>query len=752
MAFSRHTQRLFFLILMFSLILNAFADGETLSSEQLLKLLPHLNQPSSANQNSSQPNLAKTNSQIQYPPKSMAVSQPVTSATSSNNEPQADTRLWNLNNVDIRDVIQEISRETGKNFIIDPRVQGKITIVSSTPMNAKSIYQVFLSTLQVLGYSAIPSGQMVKIIPNNEATQQAGRVANYLKPGQGDEIVVRIIPLKNVSEEQLLPILRPLIPQTAIISGYAPSNILIVAGGAQNIARIAEIITKVDTTNVNGMDVIPLNYALAQDVVNSIQQLTSSSKSFLSPNTTINIAVDDRSNSILLSGNQNERLKLKVLISQLDTPNQQTGNTEVVYLHYLKAQDLVPILAGVAQSYYHGPVGTVIGTKTQSGIDYAATSSGSDLDSMASGAAGTNSLTPNTPQSPQTLPGVGQSPQTAIIGASQGTNQTSDTQQKPKVEIIAEPNTNAIILNAPPTLLRTLKSVIMKLDYRPAQILVEALIAEVDQNTSAQLGIQWGAFTQANQTGINDSDATAGFRAGIGILTGKGLHDLQGVITAIGQDQNSNILSTPSVMVLDNHQAKIIVGQEVSIQQSAYPNNASGTAGATPFTTFGREQVALHLYVTPQIDRDKTLLLSIDQGNNTLQDPQNTSTTPIVNISSIKTSVLVNSGDILVLGGLKQNQLTKGNNGIPLLKDIPGLGDIFKVNNHSKTKKELLVFIRPVIIYDLNQGITISNSRYNDIRQTELNWFKKEYYQSDYKEHVLAPYKKPPVLPTPFSK
>lgn len=717
-------------------ILSAFLSSLALAdnSAQLLKLLPNL----------------KTGPQAES-----AQAQPQNSATAPqpNSSNSVQTRLWNLNNADIRDIIQEVSRETGKNFVIDPRVQGKVTLISSTPMNAQGIYQVLLSTLQVLGYAAIPRGQVVKIIPDSEAVQHASSLATSLHPGIDDEYVVRVIPVHNGSADQMVPVLRPLLPQTATISSNISSNSLIIAGRAANVERLAEVVAKVDTTNVNGVDVIPLNYALAQDVVNSIQQLFANNKSYNSPQLQISVSVDDRSNSVLLSGNQHDRLKLKVLISQLDTPSEQTGNTQVIYLHYLKSQDLVPILAGIAQSYYRGPVGTVIGTRTPTGIDYAANA---DEESNAGGSFGSTSSTSSIASSvsnpASTTPGASglSTLPNLMSGVNQSSTTASDTGQKPKVEIIAEPNTNSIILNAPPTLLRTLKMVINKLDVKPAQILVEALIAEVDRNTSAELGIQWGALTQPGQTGITESDLQAGFRAGIGIITGQGIHNLQGVIRAIGQDQDSNILSTPSVVVLDNHQAKIIVGQEVSIQSSSYPNNAGGTTGATPFTTFDRRKVALHLYVTPQIDQGKTLMLAIDQGNDTLQNSQSSTTIPVFNISSIKTSVLVNSGDILVLGGLTQNQNSRGNQNLPLLGDIPGIGNIFKVNNHSKNKKQLLVFIRPIILYDSNQGIQISNGKYDAVRNEQLNWFRKTYFKPDYKEFVFPPYKKPADLPTPF--
>lgn len=741
-----------------SIIFMLFFYGECTAVEdnsqaKLLQLLPNLavnHQTTNVSQNPSSPSPAKVKQNTTGNQNNNV--NPNTPNSTAPQTPQVSSHLWNLDNVDIRDVIQEVSRETGKNFIVDPRVQGKITMISSTPLSPAAVYQVFLSSLQVLGYSAIPSGKVIKIIPNAEAAQHISQLASMANPGTGDEMVVRIISVHNVNAEQLVPILRPLLPQSATISANMASNTIIVGGRATQVERIVEIVHRVDTTNVNGIDVIPLNYALAQDLVNSIQQLFSSNKTFAAPQSQATLAVDDRSNSILISGTPNQRLKIKVLISQLDTPNQQLGNTQVIYLHYLKAQDLAPILAGIAQSQYHGGVGVVIGQRTQTGMDYTATKNssnestqGDSTPSSTSSGSFNNQPTPPPPSAPAISPG------SMSFAGLPNQNAGAASNAPPKVEIIAEPNTNSIILNAPPTLMRTMREVIAKLDTRPAQILVEALIAEVDLNTSAELGIQWGAFTQAGQTGTDSDDASAAFRAGIGIITGKGIHDLQGVITAIGKDQDSNILSTPSVVVLDNHQAKIEVGQEISVQDSSYPNNAGGTTTATPYATFGREKVALHLYVTPQIDQSKTLTLAIDQGNDTLQNPDNISTTPLINISSIKTSVLVSSGDILVLGGLTQNQVAKGNDRVPLLGDIPGIGQLFKVDKHSRNKKELLVFIRPIILYNDAQGIQVSSNKYGNIRETQLNWFRNEFYKPDYKSHVLPPYKKPKDLPPPFA-
>ncbi|MGE3919371.1 MAG: type II secretion system secretin GspD [Gammaproteobacteria bacterium] len=637
-----------------------------------------------------------------------------------------ETHTWNLENADIRTVIDEISRETGKNFVVDPTVEGKISIVSSTPMNSNEVYQVFLSTLQALGYAAIPSGRIIKIVPNTNAKSLGSTLANNNNPGRGDEVVTRVFALTNVPAEQLAPLLRGLVPDWGNVTAYSPSNVLIAVGPADALKRIAEIVHRVDTTNTNGIEMISLRYASAIDVAASLQSLQDSSKAQgITPD--VSIASDPVNNAILLSGNRHARLKMRVLISELDSPNAGTagGNTQVIYLKFLKAQDLVPILAGVARSYYQGPVGTIIGTRTPSGNDYAAISENpSEL-------ASTPAALVTQVQAPSN-----QTSQQAQTNITQGTGPGSEN--KPKIELIAEPNTNSIIINAPPSLRQTLRNVVAQLDIRPAQVLVEAIIAEVDQKTAAALGIQWGSITPSNALGILPIDSIAGFRAGIGIITGEGVHNLQGIIKALAHDQKANILSTPSILVLDNHQAKILIGQEVSIQQSTYPSNAGGAAIATPYSTFNREKVALHLYVTPQINQGKSISLNIDEGNDTLQNPAETTTTPIVNISSIKTSVMINSGDIIVLGGLIQNQFAVSKEKIPILGDLPVVGHLFGIHSRAREKKDLMVFLRPIIVTGKNAE-RLTTNKYDFVREEELEWLRKEYYTKHMQDSVAPP-------------
>jgi general secretion pathway protein D len=651
-----------------------------------------------------------------------------------NSDERTPRKLWNLRGADIRAVIGEVSRVTGKNFIIDPRVQGKISITSSTPMSDKELYQVFLSMLQVSGYAAVPSGDVIKIVPNIEAkTISPDQIYTPGSPPRGDDMMVAVIPVHYVPAEQLVPVLRPLMPQWSSVSAYSPSNMLILSGRASNIKQLAKIIRQVDTSSANGVDVVHLKHALAMDVAATMKDLikTQAGGAGGGHNQTM-LAVDDRSNAILLSGSKTERIKLRLLIHQLDNQTNSAfdSNTQVIYLDYLRAEDLVPILAGIAQANFSGNVGTTIGTITVPELD--STNPASNL-ANGSSSSSNNSATNNPPPPPA----AGATPNTT------GAATQNEGSTKPTVQIIAEPNTNSVIINAPASLIRILRAVIRQLDIRPAQLLIEALVAEVNENDLKNLGIEWGSNVR---NGRPDS-----FRPGFAIISTKSpLIDYQAQIFALARQQKANILSTPSVVVLDNRQAKILVGKQVSVAASTYPNNANGTTTGSPYETFNRVNVALHLYVRPQITRGRGIQLQIDQGNDTI-DPSSTNNTtnPTFDISSIVTSVHVESGDIVVLGGLIQNSLGNDNRKIPILGDIPGLGRFLQHNNSSHEKRVLMIFIRPVILRSERDAVEISGAKYNDIRQYELQMLRQEPYTKGNEGMILPPLTQA-ELPKPF--
>lgn len=566
--------------------------------------------------------------------------------TKSDSKP---ARLWNLQDADIISVINEVSQETGKNFVIDPRVTGKISLISSKPLHQSEVYQVFLSVLGMLGYSAIPSGNIIKIVPNMESSEQALPILTKSNGEKGEEVVIRIIPLVNVSATQLIPILRPLLPQWSNIAAYTPGNILILLGRASNLTRILSIIQDVDKATLNGIEVIPLRHASATQVATVLNNLQATTRN--SGEASVSVAVDERSNSILLSGIKVTRVRMRALISQLDLPGTSSfGNTEVVYLKYLQAKTFAPLIGKIAQN--------ILGKNTDN-------SSGSTTSSTLSS-----------------------SGNVAAASGDKGREEAPNT-----TNIQAEPNTNALIITAPPALMRSLRAVIAKLDIRPAQVAVEAIIAEIDEGNISNLGIEWGGLTPIFGSSSSSSSTTTAsanlIQGSIGILPG--VHDLTAVLTMLQTLNGTDILSTPSIMVLDNQPAVIEIGQSIPTQTGSYTTPTAGQTGTspTPFTTTDYKNVTLKLDVTPQINLGNTVRLKIKLKNDTIAGaPSAISGNPPINTSSISNTVLVNHEDILVLGGLIQNTTNESVVKIPLLADIPIIGNVFQRKNLTQTKKE----------------------------------------------------------------
>lgn len=630
---------------------------------------------------------------------------PVTPVTTS--PVQSGSRIWNLQDADILSVINEVSQETGKNFVVDPRVSGKITLISSKPIQQKQVYQLFLSVLGMLGFSAIPSGDVIKIIPNMESGENGARVATHYAPGKGDEIVVRIVPLQNVSATQLIPVIRPMLPQWSNISAYSPGNIIVLLGRANNLQHVVNLIHDVDKTANNKIQLIKLNHASAAQVVSVLNNLQSASRA-LGDIPTVSIAVDERSNSILLSGAKTQRLRMRVLISQLDQPSTNTGNTEVIYLKYLQAKTFAPLLGKIAQN--------IQGKDSGGG--------GGSLDTSAM--------------------------LSSIRGAQN--KQSGNADKEPIINsgtIQAEPNSNAIIITAPVALMRALKTVISKLDIRPAEVLVEAIIAEVDESNLTSLGIQWGSVT-ADGTGGGGESITSFPPLGAGVFGIMPSVQIRAVLTMLRNQNGVDILSTPHIMVLDNQKATIEIGQDVPFQSGSYATSNSATT-VTPFTTNQYKPVTLKLSVTPQINLGRSIRLKFDLKNDTLQNPQNPGITPIINTSKIKNSVLVNSSDVLVIGGLTQRANNENVNKVPILGDLPIFGPLFQQKISNQQKKNLIVFLKPIIVPNSEDANVISYYKYNTIRVAQGNFHDDLNQIGDTAvSTALPPWRNSRNLPKPF--
>jgi general secretion pathway protein D len=641
----------------------------------------------------------------------------------------------NYKDADLSQIIQAVSEVTGKNFIIDPRVNAKVTMLSSTPMSADAFYQAFLSVLQVYGYVAVPAGKVIKIVPNTDARQLPSIDLPNNVSASSDEMVTQIITMKNVSAAQLVPLLRPLIPQSGHLAAYPSGNMLIISDRASNVSRIMRIIERMDESGEEPIEVIPLRNASATEVVRTINQLNSGTAGGAEGGAPVKVVADERTNSVLISGEKSLRLKVKALVLDLDTPRAGGGDTQVRYLLYADAEKLADKLKGQATAT----------AKAQAG--------------PASGAAG--------------APASGASGGSSNVDAS--------------VTIWADVPTNALIMTAPPKIMKNLMAVIDKLDIRRAQVEVEAMIVEVDVNKSANLGVQWlldggtslgygvinlpgsngtsivdiaaaalggvsglesSAATTATTTGTTGTTAASGISSlipngatfAVGTYnsnTGKGFAAL---IQALRSDGSSNIISTPRIITMNNEEAEVKVTQEIPLITGQYTSSTAAVNGTTsPFETIQREEVGTILKVTPHISEGNTIQLKVEQEDSApgakIADSADIST----NKRSIKTTILIEDGGIIVLGGLMQDTVTESEDRVPVLGAIPLLGNLFKSRSGSRQKSNLLVFLRPRILRDQAATQEVSTKRYDEIRDEERTLHKGKI--------TLLPGERQPALP-----
>ena len=604
----------------------------------------------------------------------------------------ADEITLNLKDADIRALISTVSKFTGKNFIIDPRVKAKITVVSSETLTPEEVYEVFLSILQVHGYAAVPTGSVIKIVPEVNAKQGPLPMSASRAGEGGDELITKVISLDHVPAAQLVPILRPLVPQQGHLAAYNPTNTLIITDHAGNIQRLMRIIAGVDKAESDELEVIPLQHASAPELVRIVNSLYPQAAQDQANK--INLAADERTNSILMSGERAIRLKIRTTIIQLDTPlDDGGGNTHVIYLRYAKAENMVEILTGLQEQ---------TAKKTTTGAR-------------------------------------GRTATTAATRQVAGTSFVSDT-----AIIQADEETNALIITADPNTLMTLKSVIRQLDIRRAQVHIEAIIAEISTNRDKEVGV--GAVIDgtessestfpvgiSNLVGLSDLIAAAagseeaalnalsnigsGLTLGIGAETSSGVRYGM-ILRALQTDSAANILSTPSIVTLDNEEAEIIVAQNLPFITGQF-TGAGTTNPQNPFQTIERQDVGLTLRVTPQINEGDTIKLDIEQEvSDVVTITENSG--PVTRKRSIKTSVLVDDGGILVLGGLIEEIVDDTQSKVPLLGDIPVLGWLFTSRASTKRKQNLMVFLKPEILRDFDDSAYVTNEKYNYLRAEQI--------------------------------
>jgi general secretion pathway protein D len=597
----------------------------------------------------------------------------------SNALPQQQSITPNYVAAELRAIVQAVSAVTGKNFIVDPRVRAEVTMLSSTAMSPDAFYEAFLSILQVHGFVAVQSGDIIKIVPDASARQYPG--FSDTNDTAGDDIVTQVVQVQNVGAAQLVPILRPLIPQYGHLAAHPGSNILIISDRSANVNRILEIISRIDQSNDEDIEVVPLMNASSSEVVRVLTALTQAPRADGAP-VSINLVADARTNSVLIGGDKSERLRLRALIAHLDTPLEDGGDTQVRYLRYADAEELAPKL----QQHF---------AQQQAG---------------AAGAAGAAAAGP-----------AGNS----------------------AISVWADTQNNAIVVNAPPKMMRALMTIVDKLDLRRLQVLVEAIIVEVSLDQTAELGVTW-AVGQADGDSPVSATNFPDFGAGVvqlaGAAAGGGTTDPTGLIgtgitlgvgsisdsgtsfaailRALEGNADTNIISTPTLVTTDNEEASINVGQEVPFVTGSYSNTGS-IGGANPFQTINREQVGVKLVITPQINEGDSLLLEISQEISSIAQSAEGAVDLITNERIIETTVIVDDGQILVLGGLIEDQLRESEQRVPILGGIPFVGALFRSSKTDKVKTNLMIFIRPTILRNKEQISYETNAKYNYIRDMQ---------------------------------
>ncbi|MBT8066714.1 MAG: type II secretion system secretin GspD [Gammaproteobacteria bacterium] len=588
---------------------------------------------------------------------------------------QTDVTL-NWKDADIRKVIEAVSEVTGKNFIIDPRVTGKVTLLSATPMSPDAFYEAFLSILQVHSYVAIASGDLIKILPDATARQFAGPIGTTTASGP-DDLATQVIQVRNVGATQLVPILRPLIPQYGHMVAHAGSNMLIISDRAANVARMVAIIRRIDQASDEDIEVVTLQHASASEIVRIMTALAQTPRSDGAPVTT-SLVADARTNSVLIGGDKSDRLRLRTLIAHLDTPLEEGGDTQVRYLRYADAEELA--------------------TKLQQHFTTQAT-------------------------------GTAQAAGTAAPGAD-------------SVSVWADTQTNAIVVNAPPKMMRALTQIVDKLDIRRAQVLVEAIIVEVIADKKNEFGTSWAIEGSGENApigitnfsnfpgGIVDLGTAAGsgvvdpgiigegISLGVGRISDSGV-SFAAIMRALQGDANTNIISTPSIVTTDNEEASLNVGQEVPFVTGSFTNTGSTAGSVNPFQTIQRQQIGVKLAITPQINEGDSMVLSLSQEISSIATSAEGAVDLVTNQRIVETTVIVDDGEILVLGGLIEDQLRESDQRVPILGRVPVLGNLFRSRKTDKVKTNLMIFIRPTILRDASQTAFETNQKYNMIREIQ---------------------------------
>ena len=575
---------------------------------------------------------------------------------------------------DIQEFINTVSKNLKKTVIIDPDVQGTITVRSYDMLNEEQYYQFFLSVLDVYGFAVVDMNNgVLKVVRSKDAKMAAVPVASDAKPGSGDEVVTRVVSVKNVTARDLAPLLNQLNDSAGAgsVVHYDPSNVLLMTGRAAVIKRLMEIVERVDNVGNRSVVTVPLVYASAAEVTKMVTELTKDTSKSAMPNWMIaNLVADERTNSVLISGEPGARKRIVDIVKQLDRKQEVQGNTRVIYLKYAKAKDLVEVLTGISNS----------------------------------------------------------------IENEQKKNNSADALHK-GVTIKSHEQTNSLILNGAPDVIRDLENVITQLDIRRPQVLVEAIIAEVQDADGLNLGIQWAnkqvgvtQFTntglpistvvQANQNSLSDNNQNTAISSFNGIAAGFYQGNWAMLLTALSTNSKNDIVATPSIVTLDNMEATFNVGQEVPVL-----SGSQTTSGDNIFNTVERKTVGIKLKVKPQINEGDSVLMEIEQEVSGIAETATSSTSELgatFNTRTVTNAMLVGSGETVVVGGLLDKTINGSESKVPLLGDIPVLGYLFRSKSEQNSKRNLMLFIRPTIIRERDEFRSVSVDKYRSFNREQI--------------------------------
>lgn len=588
-----------------------------------------------------------------------------------------DLVALNMRDADLRAVIQWIAEQTHKQIVIDPRVQGRVTAFADRPMTVAQAYQVFLSLLEVQGYSTSDVDGILRIYPSALAKISPRSVIDDFGKQDSNGQIMHVVSVKNVSNTAMAQLIKPLISPTGYLAPLDSSDALLIADNGDNVKRIVELVQRLDRSGSLEIAIVKLQHASAKDVAQVLSGLmkptnNNSTGPQGTSNPPLSIAADERSNSILLAGEPGSQTRAKQLIQQLDQPLSASNSSRVVFLQYLSAEELLPILKSTTQTAQK--------------------------------------------------------------------ESKEQAQKDASISIDASKSSNAIVMTGPPDMLDNMQAIINKLDVQRAQVLVEALIVEVSSDVANDLGVAWSTGDLTNLNGsdgiaavntlgnldavVRDSTgAVVGPAAGItlGYYTGG---NLQAAIRALSTNSKVNVLSTPSVLTLDNQQAQIMVGSNIPI----ITGQSTGSTATTdnPFTTFERQDIGVTLKITPQINADKSVTMDILQEVQTVAPVANTALASaqdiVTNKRSVSTKVVVSNDRTLVLGGLISNQQQETESKVPILGDMPLIGGLFRSTSKTSTKQNLMVFIHPIVIDSEMLANKLSRENYNDLKVQQMKY------------------------------